>query len=309
MTDTVDKTPAASVPPEQIKAIPVRHYGRWVSGVVVIALLVLIGIAFSNAKINYSVIPDYLFDQGIVSGAWTTLYISVLAMVLGVALGVVLAVMRLSSNPVTSTVSWFYIWFFRGTPVLVQLLLWYNIALVFPILNLGFYKDEMNQVMTPVLTALLGLGLNEAAYMSEIVRAGIQSVDEGQTEASHALGMTQGQTLRRVILPQAMRVIIPPTGNEFINMLKTSSLAYAVQLPELIKKATDISSTSLAVVEMYFVACIWYLFLTTIFSIVQYYIERRYARGSSRNLPPTPLQRLRKNLAQWGSFRRPEVAR
>lgn len=309
MTDTVDKTPAHPVPPEQIKAIPVRHYGRWVAAVLVIAILILIGIAFSNANINYSVIPQYLFDPGILSGAWTTLYISVLAMVLGVALGIVLAVMRLSSNPVTSTVAWFYIWFFRGTPVLVQLLLWYNISLVFPILNLGFYKNEMNQVMTPVLTALLGLGLNEAAYMSEIVRAGIQSVDEGQTEASHALGMTQGQTLRRVILPQAMRVIIPPTGNEFINMLKTSSLAYSVQLPELIKKAQDVSSTSLAVVEMYFVACIWYLFLTTIFSIVQYYIERRYARGSSRSLPPTPLQRLRRNLSQWASFRRPEVAR
>ncbi|MFF4361717.1 amino acid ABC transporter permease [Streptomyces sp. NPDC001604] len=297
MTDILDKAPAA-VPPEQIKAIPVRHYGRWVAGALVIAVLVLIGIAFSNAKINYSIIPDYLFDQGIVSGAWTTLYISVLAMVLGVALGIVLAVMRLSSNPVTSTVAWFYIWFFRGTPVLVQLLLWYNISLVFPILNLGFYKDEMNQVMTPVLTALLGLGLNEAAYMSEIVRAGIQSVDEGQTEASHALGMTHGQTLRRVILPQAMRVIVPPTGNEYINMLKTSSLAYAVQLPELIKKATDISSTSLAVVEMYFVACIWYLFLTTIFSIVQYYVERRYARGSTRNLPATPLQKVRANLTK-----------
>ncbi|MFI0963004.1 amino acid ABC transporter permease [Streptomyces sp. NPDC021080] len=309
MTDPVDKTPAATLPPEQIKAIPVRHYGRWLSAVVVIALVALIVVAFSNANINYSVIPDYLFDPGIVSGAWTTLYISVLAMVLGVTLGVVLAVMRLSSNPVTSTVSWFYIWIFRGTPVLVQLLLWYNISLVFPVLNLGFYKNEMNQVMTPILTALLGLGLNEAAYMSEIVRAGIQSVDEGQTEASHALGMTQGKTLRRVVLPQAMRVIIPPTGNEFINMLKTSSLAYAVQLPEIIKKATDISSTSLAVVEMYFVACIWYLFLTTIFSIVQYYIERRYARGSTRNLPPTPLQRLKKNLRMFGSFRRPEVAR
>ncbi|MFF4501880.1 amino acid ABC transporter permease [Streptomyces sp. NPDC001401] len=302
MTDTVDKAPAPSVPPEQIKAIPVRHYGRWVAGAVVVALLVLIGIAFSNAKINYSVIPDYLFDAGIVKGAWTTLYISVLAMVLGVSLGIVLAVMRLSSNPVTSTVSWFYIWFFRGTPVLVQLLLWYNISLVFPILNLGFYKDEMNQVMTPVLTALLGLGLNEAAYMSEIVRAGIQSVDEGQTEASHALGMTHGQTLRRVILPQAMRVIVPPTGNEFINMLKTSALAYSVQLPELIKKAQDISSTSLAVVEMYFVACIWYLFLTTIFSIGQYYIERRYARGSSRNLPATPLQKVRANVTKMNLF-------
>ncbi|MBJ7904288.1 amino acid ABC transporter permease [Streptomyces sp. NPDC004549] len=309
MTDTVDKAPAPSVPPEQIKAIPVRHWGRWVSGVVVVAILAMIGIAFSNAKINYSVIPDYLFDPDIISGAWTTLYISVLAMVLGVVLGVVLAVMRLSSNPVTSTVSWFYIWLFRGTPVLVQLLLWYNISLVFPVLNLGFYKNEMNDVMTPVLTALLGLGLNEAAYMSEIVRAGIQSVDEGQTEASHALGMTQGKTLRRVILPQAMRVIVPPTGNEFINMLKTSSLAYAVQLPELIKNAQDISSTSLAVVEMYFVACIWYLFLTTIFSIVQYYVERRFARGSTRNLPPTPLERLRKNLRLFTSFRRPEVAR
>ncbi|MFJ3232729.1 amino acid ABC transporter permease [Streptomyces sp. NPDC086787] len=307
MTDIVDKTPAA--PPEQIKAIPVRHYGRWVAGAVVLALVALIGVAFSNAKINYSIIPDYVFDPGIVSGAWTTLYISVLAMVLGVGLGVVLAVMRLSANPVTSTVAWFYVWFFRGTPVLVQLLLWYNISIVFPVLNLGFYKDEMTDVMTPVLTALLGLGLNEAAYMSEIVRAGIQSVDEGQTEASHALGMTQGKTLRRVVLPQAMRVIIPPTGNEFINMLKTSSLAYAVQLPEIIKKATDISSTSLAVVEMYFVACIWYLFLTTIFSIVQYYIERHYARGSTRSLPPTPLQRLKKNLRLFGSFRRPEVAR
>ncbi|MFD4508799.1 amino acid ABC transporter permease [Streptomyces sp. NPDC058457] len=309
MTDTVEKTPAPSVPPEQIKAIPVRHYGRWVAAAVVIAVLVLIGMAFSNADINYSIIPDYVTDGTILSGAWHTLYISVLAMVLGLVLGVILAIMRMSSNPVTSTVAWFYIWFFRGTPVLVQLLLWYNIALVFPILNLGFYKDEMNQVMTPFLAALLGLGLNEAAYMSEIVRAGIQSVDEGQTEASHALGMTQAQTLRRVILPQAMRVIVPPTGNEYINMLKTSSLASVVQFPELIKRATDISSTSLAVVEMYFVACIWYLFLTTIFSIVQYYIERHYARGSSRSLPPTPLQRLRKNLSRWGSFRRPEVAR
>lgn len=309
MTDIVNKAPAPEVPPEQIKAIPVRHYGRWVAGVVVIGLVALIVIAFANAKINYSVVPDYLTDGTILSGAWHTLYISVFAMVLGLALGIVLAVMRMSQNPVTSTVSWFYIWFFRGTPVLVQLLLWYNIALVFPVLNLGFYKNEMNEVMTPFLTALLGLGLNEAAYMAEIVRAGIQSVDEGQTEASHALGMTHGQTLRRVVLPQAMRVIVPPTGNEFINMLKTSSLAYAVQFNELIKRATDISSTSLAVVEMYFVASIWYLLLTTIFSIVQYYVERRYARGSSRSLPPTPFQRLRRNLKQWTSFRHPEGAR
>jgi polar amino acid transport system permease protein len=297
------------VPPEQIKAIPVRHYGRWVAGAAVVAILVLIGIAFSNAKINYGIIPDYVKDGTILSGAWHTLYISVLAMVLGLVLGVILAVMRMSSNPVTSTVAWFYVWLFRGTPVLVQLLLWYNISLVFPVLNLGFYKNDMNAVMTPFLAALLGLGLNEAAYMSEIVRAGIQSVDEGQTEASHALGMTRSQTLRRVVLPQAMRMIVPPTGNEYINMLKTSSLAYVVQFSELMKRATDISSTSLAVAEMFFVASIWYLMLTSVFSVGQYYLERHYARGSTRNLPPTPLQRLRKNLRMFGSFRRPEVAR
>jgi polar amino acid transport system permease protein len=295
---------AGGVPPQAIKAIPVRHYGRWISAVLVIAVLALIGVAFSNADINYGVIPDYLTDGTILSGAWHTLYISILAMVVGLVLGVVLAIMRMSDNPVTSSVGWLYVWLFRGTPVYVQLLIWYNLALIFPVLNLGFYKDEMNQVMTPFLAALLGLGLNEAAYMSEIVRAGIQSVDEGQSEASHALGMTKGQTLRRVVLPQAMRVIVPPTGNEFINMLKTSSLAYAVQFNELLKRANDISSTSLAVMELLFVASIWYLILTTVFSIGQYYLERRYARGSSRNLPPTPLQRIKANLL---SKRSPEA--
>ncbi|MGW3242486.1 amino acid ABC transporter permease [Streptomyces sp. NPDC001070] len=318
MTDKNDKVPsgkppegagtttatAGGVPPQAIKAIPVRHYGRWISAVLVIAVLALIGVAFSNADINYGVIPDYLTDGTILSGAWHTLYISILAMVVGLVLGVVLAIMRMSDNPVTSSVGWLYVWLFRGTPVYVQLLIWYNLALIFPVLNLGFYKDEMNQVMTPFLAALLGLGLNEAAYMSEIVRAGIQSVDEGQSEASHALGMTKGQTLRRVVLPQAMRVIVPPTGNEFINMLKTSSLAYAVQFNELLKRANDISSTSLAVMELLFVASIWYLILTTVFSIGQYYLERRYARGSTRNLPPTPLQRIKANLL---SKRSPEA--
>jgi polar amino acid transport system permease protein len=203
-------------------------------------------------------------------------------------------------------VAWFYVWFFRGTPVLVQLLLWYNLAYIFPILNLGFYKDEMNDVMTPFLAALLGLGLNEGAYMSEIVRAGINSVDEGQTEASHALGMTNSQNMRRIVLPQAMRVIVPPTGNEYINMLKTSSLAYAVQYQELMKAATDISSTTLAIMEMLFVASIWYLVLTTVFSIGQYYLERRFSRGSTRSLPPTPLQRLRRNLG-WTPRPKPAI--
>jgi len=293
---------SSPVPPEAIKAIPVRHYGRWISAAIVLAVLVLLVMAFAGADIRWSTVGQYLTYDTILSGALNTLWITVLSMLLGVVLGTVLAVMRLSKNPVMSSVAWGYIWIFRGTPVLVQLLIWYNLALIFPILDLGFYRDEMNDVMTPFLAALLGLGLNEAAYMAEISRAGIQSVDEGQTEAAHALGMTGSRTMRRIVLPQAMRVIIPPTGNEFINMLKTSSLAYVIQFSELLMASTNISSRNLAVMELLMVATVWYLVLTTVFSIGQYYLERHFQRGSTRNLPPTPWQRVRANL---GSFRTP----
>lgn len=292
-----DSSPSADkVQPEAVKAIPVRHYGRWISAALVLVVLALLAVAFADAKINWPTVPHYLFNDRVLSGAGNTLLITVLAMIIGIVGGTVLAVMRLSKNPVMSGVAYGYIWFFRGTPVLVQLLLWFNLALIFPILNLGFYKNEMNDVMTPFLAALLGLGLNEAAYMAEISRAGIQSVDDGQTEAAHALGMTGTKTMWRIVLPQAMRVIVPPTGNEVINMLKTSSLCYAIQFAELLKVVTDISSTNLASMEMLMVATIWYLVMTTVFSIFQFYIERHFARGSSRSLPDTPLQRVRKNL-------------
>jgi polar amino acid transport system permease protein len=309
VTDKFDKTPAdeppadsavskgAFVPPEQIKAIPVRHWGRWVSGVVVVALLGLLVYSFSQGDVNWGTVGDFIFDDRILAGMVNTVLISVLSMLIGLILGVVFAVMRLSKNPVTGAVSWLYIWFFRGTPVFVQLLLWFNLALIFPVLNLGFYKDEMVDVMTPFVVALLGLGLNEGAYMAEIVRAGIQSVDEGQTEASHALGMPGGKTMRRIVLPQAMRVIVPPTGNEFINLLKTSSLVSAVQYTELLRAATNIGSTSFAVMEMLLVASVWYLALTSVFSVGQFYVERYYARGSLRQLPPTPWQKIKANLA------------
>ncbi|MBC2905451.1 ABC transporter permease subunit [Streptomyces cupreus] len=317
MTDKFDKEPAdakpsaavskegGDLPPEAIKAIPVRHYGRWVSGVVVLALVALLVNAFASAeKIQWDAVGDYVFDDTVLAGAGRTLLISVLAMVMGVVLGVILAVMRLSKNPVTSWVAWVYIWFFRGTPVYVQLLLWFNLALIFPTLNLGpIYKDEMVDVMTPFMAALLGLGLNEAAYMAEICRAGLMAVDEGQTEASHALGMSHAKTLRRIVIPQAMRVIVPPTGNEFINMLKTSSLVYAVTYNELLRATSTIGSTSYAVMEMLFVACIWYLVMTSVFSVFQYYLERRYARGSLRQLPPTPWQKIKANMLGLGSER------
>jgi polar amino acid transport system permease protein len=295
----VSQETATPVPPEEIRAIPVRHYGRWVSGLIVLALLSLLVYSFSEGDIRWATVGDFLSDDRIVEGAGRTLLISVLSMLMGLVLGVLFAVMRLAKNPVTSSVAWLYIWFFRGTPVLVQLLIWFNLALIFPVLNLGFYKDEMTDVMTPFMVALLGLGLNEGAYMAEIVRAGIQSVEEGQTEASHALGMTSTQTTRRIVLPQAMRVIIPPTGNEFINLLKTSSLVTVVSYVDLLRAAQNIGSASFAVFELLLVASVWYLALTSIFSVGQYYLERYYAKGSLRSLPPTPLQRVKVNLLKF----------
>ncbi|MHC5905398.1 amino acid ABC transporter permease [Streptomyces sp. S6] len=303
MTVDIDKTDGgpADTPPagaEAIKAIPVRHYGRYVAAVLALGALGSIVYAFSQGKINWGAIPDYFFDDRIIEGVGQTLLLTLLSMAIGIVGGIGLAVMRLSRNPVTSSIAWFYIWFFRGTPVLVQLFVWFNLGLVFEYINLGpIYKDYWSDFMTPFLTALLGLGLNEAAYMAEICRAGLLAVDEGQTEAAHALGISHGKTLRRIVIPQAMRVIVPPTGNEVINMLKTTSLVSAVQFYELFRYAQDIGQTSGAPVEMYFLAAAWYLVMTSVLSVGQYYIERYYARGSSRSLPPTPWQRIRTNLA------------
>jgi polar amino acid transport system permease protein len=290
----------AKVPPEVIRAVPVKHYGRWVGAAAVLAVVALIVLAFAEAEIQWSVVGDMLDDETFVAGAWNTLRITVLGMLMGVTLGMLLAVMRMSQNRVLSWVAWFYIWFFRGTPVLVQIFLWFNLSIIFETINLGpFYKDEMNDFMTPFVAGLLGLGLNEAAYMAEISRAGIQSVDTGQTEAAQALGMKGAKTMRRIVLPQAMRVIIPPTGNEFINMLKTSSLVFAIGFPELFLASRNFGSRTLAVMEALMVATVWYLALTTIFSVCQYYIERHFSKGTSRYVPDTPLQRLWKHLTTF----------
>ncbi len=287
--------------PGAVKAIPVRHYGRWVGAAVVLVLLGYFFAAAAKADIKYGVIPDYLFADTVLTGLRNTLIISVVAQGTGIVLGVVFAVMRLSKNPVLSVTSGVYIWFFRGTPVLVQLMFWFNLSIVFQTVAIGvpglgtFYSQPMNEFMTPFMAALLGLGLNEGAYMAEIVRAGIISVDPGQTEASQALGMTSALTMRRIVLPQAMRVIIPPTGNEFISMLKTSSLAYIVTYRELFESARSIFSTNLLIIELLLVISIWYLVLTSLASWGQYYIERYFARGS-REIGETPFQRIRRGL-------------
>ncbi|MEU9352728.1 amino acid ABC transporter permease [Streptomyces griseoloalbus] len=306
MTADIKKTdgPAGTPPagPEAIKAVPVRHYGRYVSALLALAIFFALIWAFANGDINWGAIPDYFFNDRILTGVRETLWLTFLSMVIGIVGGLLLAVMRLSKNPVTSSIAWFYIWFFRGTPVLVQLFVWFNLGFVFEYVNLGpVYKDEWSEFMTPFLTALLGLGLNEAAYMAEICRAGLLAVDEGQTEAAHALGMSHSKTLRRIVVPQAMRVIVPPTGNEVINMLKTTSLVAAVQYYELLRYAQDIGTTSGATVEMLFLAAAWYLILTSVLSVGQYYVERYYARGSSRQLPPTPWQKVRAHLTSFSS--------
>jgi polar amino acid transport system permease protein len=218
-----------------------------------------------------------------------TLVLSVAAQAVGIALGLAFAIGRMSRNVPARAVSSFYIWFFRGTPVLVQLLFWFNgVPTVFRNLTIGIpftdvtlFTTPMVEFMTPFMAALLGLGLSEGAYMAEIVRGGIVSVDRGQTEAASALGMTSPTTLRRIVLPQAMRVIIPPTGNEFISMLKTSSLATVVSYTELMRRSQEIYSVNFKVLPLLAVASLWYLAITSVASIGQKYLEKRFNRGQT----------------------------
>src|SRR4029453_6731569 len=241
-------------------------------------------------------------DDRILRGVVVTIELTVAAMAIGIALGVVLAVMRLSPNPITPSVSWVYIWFVRGVPVLVQILLLYNIAALYPRFSLGipfgptFAHFTSSALITPFVAGMLALGLNEGAYMAEIVRAGIVSVSEGQTQAAQSLGMTRLLSLRRIVLPQAMRVIVPPTGNETISMLKTTSLVSVIAVTELTYSAQLIYSVNYRTIQLLIVQSIWYLIVTTLLTMGQFYIERYFGRGASKDLPLTPLQRLRRNI-------------
>jgi polar amino acid transport system permease protein len=284
--------------------VPVRRPGRWLAAAIVVVLAVTLGHSVAtNPRFGWGLVGHYLFSGRVLDGLAVTLELTVIAMAIGITLGVVLAVMRLSPNPLVSSASWAYIWFFRGTPVLVQLLFWSFISALYPRISLGipfgpqFLHGDANALITPFVAAILGLGLNEAAYMAEIVRAGILSVDEGQTEAAHALGMTRLLTMRRIVLPQAMRVIVPPTGNETISMLKTSSLVSVIAYKELLYSVQLIYAVNFRQIPLLLVASIWYLVVTTVLSIGQYYVERRFGRGAAREPAPTPLQRLRRNLA------------
>lgn len=264
-----------------------RRFGILIGGVLLCLFVAffLIDVA-TNPRFGWPVVGAYLFDPQVLQGMVLTLVLTVVSMTAGIILGVVLAIMRVSGNPVFAGVSGAYVWFFRGTPLLVQLIFWYNIAALYPVIAFGLpfggpsiVLGSANVLITPLGAALLGLSLNEAAYMAEIIRSGISSVDEGQLDAGKALGMTRAKLLRRVVLPQAMRVVIPPTGNQVISMLKGTSLVSVLAISDLLYAVQSIYSLNYEVIPLLLVACIWYLVLTTVLSIVQSRLEERYGRG------------------------------
>jgi polar amino acid transport system permease protein len=304
MTDVDTSLPTG---PAAIDAVPLRHPWRWVAAVVIVILLLLFLYgAATNPAFGWRTFAKYLFDQRVTQGAWNTLQLTVYSMVLAIVLGVILAVMRLSPNPVFRSVSWVYLWIFRGTPVYVQLVFWGLMPTIYKNIQLGvpfgpsLFHLNLQGLSIPFLLAIVGLALNEAAYMAEIIRAGISSVPEGQSEASTALGMSWGMTMRRTVLPQAMRVIIPPTGNEVISMLKTTSLVTAVPYTLDLYGITsrEIASRIFEPVPLLLVAATWYLAVTSVLMVGQFYLERYFSRGVSRKLTTKQLEALAK--AQMG---------
>jgi len=290
-------------PPQAIDAVPLRHPWRWVAAVAIIILVALFVYgAATNPAYGWSTYFEYLFNERILLGVFNTLQLTVYSMVLAIVLGVILSVMRLSPNPVFRSVSWVYLWVFRGTPIYVQLVFWGLIPVIYQNIQLGipfgpsFFHLNLQALSIPFLLAVLGLALNEAAYMAEIIRAGISSVPEGQLEASTALGMSWGLAMRRTVLPQAMRVIIPPTGNEIISMLKTTSLVTAVPYAYDVYSIAmrEIAARIFEPVPLLLVAATWYLVVTSILMVGQFYLERYFSRGATRKLTTKQLEALAK---------------
>lgn len=285
---TVTSSTPATAPPVALRSaagaqkIPTRHPWWWVGGVVLVVLIALfVRLLVTNKNMHWNVVLSYLFDGEILSGLLTTLKLTALAMIFGLAIGVVLAMMRLSRNPLFRAVSWLWIWFFRGVPPLVQMVFWFNLATLIPRLSLSVpFGPELgswdtNSVISSFTAAILGLALTESAYAAEMIRAGIQAVPRGQTEASAVIGMTHAQTMRRVVLPQAVRIIVPPIGNDLISMLKFTSLVSVLATPDLLYSAQMIYSRNYQTIPLLLVATAWYLVLATLFTVVQQRIEKR----------------------------------
>lgn len=266
---------------------PPARFGRWFG--VALAALVVAWITYQilvNPGFQWEIVGKYMLHRTVLSGVLMTLQLTFLVMLIGSVLGIVIALMRLSVDPLLSLCSHAFVWFFRGTPVLVQLVFWYNLASLFPEISIGipfdgpkFYSVSSTAAISSFTAAMLGLGLNEAAYMAEIIRAGLLSVDSGQGEASKALGHRPWQTFRVVVLPQAMKAIVPPTGNQVIGMLKYTSIASVVALNELMHSVETIYSRTFETIPLLIVAALWYLILVSVLSVIQFYVEKYYSRG------------------------------
>lgn len=310
-TDTVEGT-AAGRADLSIHAVHPPRPGRWLAAVLTGLALVWVGWSIAvNPNLHWDVVVDYQFDAVILQGLWVTTQLTVISMTVGVAIGIVVALMQVSSSRILRSAALAYVWFFRGTPLLVQLIFWFNLGLIFPEISLGIPFDgpkliswSTNSIITGFVAALLGLIINEGAYMSEIVRAGLQSVDPGQKEAAESLGMSPRKVMVRVVLPQAMRVIVPPTGNQFVSMLKTTSLVSVIAGADLLTVSQRIYLTNFEVIALLMVASIWYLVLTTLASLGQHFLEKRFSRGYGSSVPLD--RRIGSNLA-FGRWRSGEL--
>ena len=264
----------------RLRHVRPRHYGRITAVVVILGVGVLLVKAFAEGQIDWATTREFLIWPSIMRGLVNTIWMSIACMAIGIVIGVLCAIARGSPNPVLRSVAVVYAWFFRGTPVILQLLIWFNLALVFPRIGIpGIWTGRTVDLITPVVATLLGLGLNQGAYTSEIVRAGMLSVDRGQYEASKSIGMSYFQSLRRIILPQAMRVVVPPLGNEFIALIKTTSLASIIGFSDVLKNAQDLYYYNAKVIELLMVAAFWYLIVVSVLSVGQAGLERRFGRG------------------------------
>ncbi|MEU7472463.1 amino acid ABC transporter permease [Streptomyces sp. NPDC044984] len=286
------------------RIVPRRNVGRLLAAAVALLLFAMtVNSVVRNSAFQWDVVGRYLTTSAVLDGLLLTLWLTAAVTALGFLLGIPLAVMRLSANPVLRTLSWGFVWIFRSTPLLVQLLFWFNIGALYPTLGLGlpfgpeFVTVKTVNVLGPTLTAVIGLTLHEAAYAAEVVRGGILSVDAGQTEAAQALGLGRRRTLRRIVVPQAMRSIVPTAGNMLIGTLKGTSIVSVLAVHDLLFSVQLIYNRTYQVIPLLLVATLWYIAVTTVLSVGQYYVERYYARGAARALPPTPLQRLRAGLA------------
>lgn len=296
-----------------LNAVPIRHYGRWIATVfLLLVAAVMVKSLLTNPRFQWGIVGDYIISEPILDGLRLTLLLTVVAQFLGIVIGIILAIMRLSSNRVLARAAWIYIWFFRGTPLLVQLIFWYNISALYPEISIGipfgmtFWQGNANELITPFAVAILGLALNEGAYMAEIVRGGIVGIDRGQSESAKALGMTHMQTLRRVVLPQAVKVIIPPTGNQTILMLKTTSLVSVLALADLLYTAQTIYARTFETMPLLLVASLWYLGITSVLTFGQFFLERHFTEGKRERISFT--QRFTGRVSTRRSSSQPEEA-